>query len=97
MEPDFLTQILRLVAALGFVLALMGLLAYAIKKLGLGVPAVPNTKNRRLQVIESLPLDARRRAVLLKRDDQVHLVILGASSETVVETAIPIQENHEAP
>jgi len=38
-------------------------------------------------------LDARRRAVLIQRDDKQHLVILGHSSETVVETNIkPVKD-----
>ena len=83
-----LPQILRLIAAMVFVLALMGGLALLLKKLGLsGNPDIPQ-KKRRLKLIEALPLDSRRRAVLIQRDDKQHLVILGPNSETVVETDI---------
>ena len=88
-----LPQILRLIAAMVFVLALMGGLALVLKKLGLGGhPNIPQ-KKRRLKLIESLPLDSRRRAVLMQRDDKQHLVILGPNSETVVETDIEPKED----
>ncbi len=88
-----LPQILRLVVAMAFVLALMGGLALALKRLGLtGSVAVPANK-RRLKLIESIALDSRRRAVLLQRDDKQHLVILGPNGETVVETDIePVEK-----
>jgi flagellar protein FliO/FliZ len=90
------SQFLRLLAALGFVLALMGLLAFILKKIGIGgISAVPGTK-KRLKIIEAMPLDARRRLVLIQRDNKQHLVILGANSETVVETDIePIASTNE--
>jgi flagellar protein FliO/FliZ len=93
--PDF-TNIIRLFAALLFVLGLMGALALAMKKLGLS-GHVPNTKGqKRLRVIEAIPLDARRRLVLLERDTVQHLVILGTNSEIVIETGIkPLEKNND--
>jgi flagellar protein FliO/FliZ len=86
-----LPQIVRLLAALAFVVALMGGLALVLKRLGLAAPAPP-AGQRRLRVTESLSLDSRRRAVLLARDGKEHLVILSASGETVVETGIESPE-----
>ena len=83
--PDYL----KFFAALVFVLALMGGLSFIIKRLGIGNSATLSTGKRRLKIVESLPLDARRRAVILQRDDRQHLVILGPAGETVVETNIP--------
>lgn len=84
---------LKFLAALIFVLALMGGLAMLLKRLGLnGTGIMAPSDKRRLKVVEILPLDARRRAILLRRDDTEHLVILGASGETVVETNIPSPE-----
>lgn len=83
-----LPQIVRLLAALAFVIALMGGLSVILKKVGLpGTPNVPAQK-RRLKIIESLPIDARRRAVLIQCDSHQHLVILGANGETVVKSDI---------
>lgn len=100
MEPDVLhslTDLVRMLLALGFVLALMGGLAYGLKRLGLAGPVNIPGKKTRLRIVESLPLDARRRLVLIQRDTIQHLVILGASGETVIETGIdsPAGSNHE--
>jgi flagellar protein FliO/FliZ len=83
-----LPQIVRLLAALAFVIALMGGLSIILKKVGL--PGTPNTPGhkRRMRIVESLPLDGRRRAVLMQCDDKQHLVILGASGETVIKIDI---------
>jgi flagellar protein FliO/FliZ len=81
-------DIFRLLAALCFVLALMGGLTIILRKLGLSgvVPVTP--AKRRLKIVETLSLDARRRLVLIQRDDTQHLVILGGTGETIVETNI---------
>jgi flagellar protein FliO/FliZ len=80
---------IRLIAALVFVLALMGGLWIILRKLGLSGPQRPSGR-RRLRIIESIPLDSRRRALILQRDNTQHLVILGPTGETVVETQIPV-------
>lgn len=78
----------KFLAALLFVLGLMGALAYLLKRFGLGTASMIPADKRRLKVLEILPLDARRKAVLLSRDGAEHLVILGGTSETVIETNI---------
>lgn len=94
MDPvSDLPQYLRLFAALIFVLGLMGGLALIMKKLGLSHGASANPAKKRLKLIEALPLDARRRLVLIQRDEQQHLVILGPNSETLVETGIKALDN----
>ena len=82
-------DILRFVAALVFVLGLIGGLAWIVRHFKLAerfANLAPST--RRLKVIESLPIDARRRLVIVRRDDVEHLIVLGQNSETVVETNI---------
>lgn len=83
-------EIGQAVAALVFVLGLFGLLILGARKLGLGgmVATKRLGEDRRLGIVEVLALDGRRRAVLLKRDDVEHLVILGPEGETVVERSI---------
>lgn len=80
----------RFLGAMIFVLALMGGLWLGLRKLGLTNPVLNTTGKRRLKVIETLPLDARRRAIILQRDTTQHLVILGPTGETVIETEIPV-------
>ena len=82
------TDYLRFIAALLFVLALMGGLWLLLKRLGLSGVQLGNGQQRRLKIIETLPIDARRRAIILQRDNRQHLVILGPTGETVVESDI---------
>lgn len=99
--PAELPQFVKLVLALAIVVGLMGGLAFLLKKLGIATEARLKSGNEnRLKIIESIPLDARRRLVILRRDDQDHVVILGPNSETVLETNIPAvdqSDNSNAP
>ena len=93
------TEILRFITALIFVVSLMGILWIILKKIGIngGFTIQPGNK-RRLKIVEVLPIDAKHKAILLRRDNKEHLVILGTNSETVVETSIPqqdIQDNQD--
>lgn len=82
-------MILKFVAGLLVVLALMGLLALTLRwwneKRGFK-PLMG--KDRRLKIVEVLLIDTKHKAVLLQRDDTEHLVILGTTSETIVESNI---------
>lgn len=83
-----LVAYLKFIAALLFVLALIGLLAWLARRFGLGPRLGPNTGARRLTLVEVMVIDARRRLVLVRRDEVEHLLLLGASSECVVESGI---------
>lgn len=87
---DF-TSYLRFVFALLFVLGLIGALTVVLRRYGLGLASAQTRKgqDRRLRLVEVLPIDGKRRAILIRRDDVEHLVILGADSETLIETGIP--------
>jgi len=75
---------LQFVAALVFVLGLIGCAALLARRLGLG-HSVRKAGSRRLGVVEVLPLDGRRKLVLLQCDGTEHLIILGQTGETVIE------------
>lgn len=80
---------LRFILALVFVLALIGGLAWAVRRFNLVRGAVrPMGGPRRLEIVEIAPLDAKRRLALIRRDDTEHLILLGPASEIVVETGI---------
>ena len=69
----------------------MGGLAYILKRVGWGqngLSPLGSKSKKRLKVIESLQLDARRKAIIIQRDNTQHLVLLGATGETVIETNI---------
>lgn len=81
--------LLKFISAFAFVLAMMFLLSWVLKRMGLpGHSLLPSGK-RRLKIVEFLPIDHRRRLVLVRRDDKEHLLVLGVGGETVVESNIP--------
>jgi flagellar protein FliO/FliZ len=51
----------------------------------------------RLAITESLRIDEKRRLVLVRRDDSEHLVLLGASSDLLLETIPGRHRSREAP
>jgi flagellar protein FliO/FliZ len=75
--------------ALVFVLALIGLLAMGARRIGLGPRMVPSRGKKRLAIVEVMPLDPKRRIVLVRRDSTEHLLLLGATQDAVIETGIP--------
>ena len=95
---DFGTY-LQAAMALLFVIGLIGLISVLARRAGLGFPITANRAGnaRRLKVVEVSPVDGRRRLVLIRRDDTGHLLLLGANSETVVETGIPMPPEPAAP
>jgi len=83
-----MTAYLKLMGALVLVLALFAIAAWAAKRYLPGAGRVGARPGRRLSVIEVVILDTRRRLVLVRRDDVEHLILLGTTSETVVERGI---------
>lgn len=75
---------LRIILALAFVLALIGLLGWILRRWESGRLAKGLAGARRMQVVEQLYLDAKRRLVLVRHDDAEYLLLLGPQGETVV-------------
>jgi flagellar protein FliO/FliZ len=85
---DFSTYF-RFLFALVFVLALIGILAWAARRYGFLRGTVrPRNGERRLEVIEIAPVDSKRRLLLLRRDRTEHLVLLGPTADVVIESGI---------
>jgi flagellar protein FliO/FliZ len=76
---------LRFALALILVLGLIALLAWMLRRFGMGMKM---SKGRRLGVSEVQLLGPRHKLMLVRRDDVEHLVILGPAGETVIETGI---------
>lgn len=95
-----LESYLRFVLALVAVLGLIGLIAWVARRFGL-VPggAIGTGRSRRLGVIEAMPLDGKRRLVLVRRDDREHLLLLGpgTGNDLVVERDIAAKAMPVAP
>jgi flagellar protein FliO/FliZ len=79
---------LRFVFALIFVIALIGLVGFLGRRYGMGYRNVSRSGARRLSISEIMPLDQKRRLVLVKRDNQEHLLVLGGTTDLVIEKNI---------
>lgn len=87
-----LIDIARIVFALIAVIGMIGLAAVAARKLGLQNGALSLTRTRRLSIVETLPLDQRRRAAIIACDGREHLIVLDAARVTVIERGLPPRE-----
>lgn len=84
-----LSEIFRFVASLLFILGLIGLCAYAAKRLGLATGgAVPTGTQKRLSVVEVKVIDGKHRLVLMRRDNREHLVLIGGERDLLIEAGI---------
>lgn len=81
---------LRFLFALLFVLALIGGLAWLIRRQGLGAMQ-PGQRGagQRLSIVESRPLDARRRLAILRCDEREYLVLTGGERDLLLDAALP--------
>jgi len=82
-----LVNIARFVLSFVVVIGLIGGLAWVLRRYGGGRIRGAAGKGR-LGVVEVAAVDAKRRLVLIRRDDLEHLILLSPTSETIVETGI---------
>ena len=87
----------RFVGAFVLVVALIFAVAWIAKRLGLGGRIASARGKRRLSVQEVLPLDGKRRLVLVKRDGIEHLLLIGITDDLVVERGIAAPQDNAAP
>jgi flagellar protein FliO/FliZ len=84
-----LTDYLRFVLALAFVLGLILGAALLAKRFGIGNQAPMRLRGtKRLAIVESMSLDTKHRLILVRRDQTEHLIVVGATSDLVIETGI---------
>jgi flagellar protein FliO/FliZ len=84
-----LAAYLKLMGALALVLLLFTAAAWVAKRYLPGAGGRAGGRaGRRLSVVEVAVLDTRRRLVLVRRDGVEHLILLGTTSETVIERGI---------
>ncbi|EJW09374.1 hypothetical protein A33M_1521 [Rhodovulum sp. PH10] len=83
-------QALKFFIAFVIVLALIGAVAWLVRRFGAGGLGSASSRGRqaRLGVIEATAVDNRRRLVLVRRDNVEHLIMLGGPSDLVVEANI---------
>jgi len=74
---------LRFVAAFGFIIGLILVCAWGARRMGLTPQIGATENNKRLAVIETLNLDAKRKLILIRRDDKEHLLLVGETDMTI--------------
>jgi len=79
---------LRVMIALTLVVAMIAIAGWAARRFGWGARFIARAGERRLAVLEVLPMDGKRRLVLIRRDGVEHLVLLGVAGDLVIERAI---------
>lgn len=87
---------LRAVTALVAVLALIGVSAWLARRSGMAGAFRSGRRKRRLGIVEVLPIDNRRRLVLVRRDGAEHLLLIGGGADLVVERGVPLLADGEA-
>jgi flagellar protein FliO/FliZ len=84
-----ISEILRFVAALVFIIGLIGLCAFVARRMGFAAGGVATPAGqRRLAVVEVKPVDAKHRLMLIRRDGKEHLILLGGEQPLLIETGI---------
>lgn len=78
------TSYLRVLFALIFVFALIALLGWGLRRWQAAHGGLAKSANgeRRLQMVEQFYFEPKRRLVLMRCDDQEHLIMLGHQGET---------------
>lgn len=76
--------IAKSILALVFVIALIALTAIAFQKLAIEKRFSKTAKAKRLKLVDSLYIDAKRKLILVTKDEDEVLLLIGANSETVI-------------
>jgi flagellar protein FliO/FliZ len=86
-DPESISW-LRIVIAFSVVFGLLALFGYGLKQVSLRGLTFPGRMPRqsRLQMVETLAIDIRRRLVIVRCDGKEHLLLLGANQDIVVES-----------
>lgn len=88
-----MTDIIGYIASFLFVLALIGVSAWALRRFvieGGGTASRFSLRHKepRLSVVEGVTVDGRRRLVLIRRDNVEHLIMTGGPTDLLIETDI---------
>ncbi|MAS88038.1 MAG: hypothetical protein CMH30_08715 [Micavibrio sp.] len=88
-----MNEILLMISGLVFVICLMIGFAYLIKRFGLSESS--NFLNphspKNLKILEQLPVDTRRKLILVQAGKRNHLIMLGTQSETLIDSDVTLE------
>lgn len=90
-ETNYLTMII----ALAIVLVLIVLAVWLIKLVGDASRSVGRGRNRRLMIVDSIAIDNKRQAVIVRRDETEHLIVIGGPNDLVVESGFAAPAAHQ--
>lgn len=77
---------IRALLSLVLVLGLIAGAGYVVRRYGQGGLMLKKGQRRRLSIVEQLTLDNRRRLLLIKKDETEHLLLVGGTSDLLIET-----------
>lgn len=79
----------QFVITLVVVLALVAIVVWLVRRYGGNrIGQAPRNRAPRLAILDTVPVDQRRRLVLIRRDNVEHLLLIGGPTDVVVEPAI---------
>lgn len=84
------TDYLRFVLSLAVVLGLIMLCAWLVRRFRLGSCAETPVNSGRLKLVERLVINPQQHLVIIKQDDQEHLLLLGPETGVLIERAIKV-------
>ena len=87
---------LRFILALIVVLGLIGFFAWLAKRFGMAPRVRGGGGGKRLRIVEVAAVDAKRRLLLVRRDDTEHLILLGPANDLVLESGIAVAKSDVA-
>ncbi|UXT57085.1 flagellar biosynthesis protein FliO [Agrobacterium fabrum] len=106
MMEDFIgtygNNLIVAVVGVGVALLVLAIALWLLRRRSGSSPFIRGGRNRqpRLQVLDATAVDARRRLVLVRRDNVEHLVMIGGPTDIVIESgigAIPIVRDVQEP
>lgn len=84
-----LVSILRTLGGLGTVLGILSAALWLVRRYDIRLPGRTGMRRvSRLELVERLPLDARRSVALLRRDGREHLILLAPEGHLIIENAV---------
>lgn len=78
---------LKITMTLAGVLAIIGLLALITRQFGGKLShQFLNPPQKRLELLDTLSIDSKRQVVLIRKDNQEHLILVGGAQELLLES-----------